>query len=84
MLITTKTYIRKGIVMSHKHFTINERNKIEILNKEGYSARKIADILNYNNSSISRELARCGDEYSSIEAQKDYDSKSKTKVEKLN
>ena len=50
MLITTKTYIRKGIVMSHKHFTINERNKIEVLNKEGYSARKIAGILNYNNS----------------------------------
>ena len=83
MLITTKTYIRKGIVMSHKHFTINERNKIEVLNKEGYSARKIAGILNYNNSSISRELARCGGEYSAIEAQKYYDDKSKNKGRKI-
>lgn len=65
--------------MSHKHFTINERNKIEVLDKEGYSARKIANILGYNNSSISRELKRCGDEYSAVEAQNDCDNKSKNK-----
>ena len=69
--------------MSHKYITINERNKIEVLNKEGYSARKIADILDYNNSSISRELKRCGSEYSAIEAQKDYDNKSRNKGRKV-
>ncbi|WP_276862847.1 helix-turn-helix domain-containing protein [Anaerococcus tetradius] len=28
--------------MSYKHLTINERNKIEVLRKEGYSSRRIA------------------------------------------
>lgn len=68
--------------MSHKHFTINERNKIEVLNKEGYTGRKIAEILDYNNSSISRELLRCVGEYSADEAQKNYDEKSKSKGRK--
>ena len=31
--------------MSYKHLTLNERNKIEVLNKEGYSSRRIAKIL---------------------------------------
>ncbi len=53
MLITTKTP-RKEIVMSYKHITINERNKIEVLNNEGYSARKIAKILGFHHSTISR------------------------------
>lgn len=83
MLITTKTYIRKGIVMSHKHFTINERSKIEVLNKEGYSARKIAKTLGYHHSSISRELARCTDYYCAFEANQDNINKSKIKGRKI-
>ena len=31
--------------MSFKHLTLNERNKIEVLIKEGYSSRGIAKIL---------------------------------------
>lgn len=29
--------------MSYKHLTINERNKIAVLSKEGYSSRRIAN-----------------------------------------
>lgn len=65
--------------MSYKHITINERNKIEVLHKEGYSARKIAGILGYHHSSISRELARCKDLYSATYSQIDYNIKSKNK-----
>lgn len=32
--------------MSHKYFTINERNKLEVLLKENYRISKIAEILN--------------------------------------
>ena len=31
--------------MSHKYFTINERNKLEVLLKENYRISKIAEIL---------------------------------------
>ena len=65
--------------MSHKYITINERSKIEVLNKEKYSAREIAEILDYHHSSISRELARCSVEYSAVEAQIDHDNKSSKK-----
>mgnify|MGYP000467827081 CR=1 FL=1 len=34
--------------MSYKHLTLNERNKIEVLNKEGYSSRRIMKILYMN------------------------------------
>lgn len=56
--------------MNYKHFTTDERSKIDILNKEGYSARKIAVILNKHHSSISRELNRnsFGEIYNSVEA----------------
>lgn len=42
--------------MSHKYLTINEINKIEVLNKEGYSSRKIEKILGFHYSTISREF----------------------------
>lgn len=42
--------------MRYKHLTLNERNKIELLNKEGYSSKRISMILGFNHSSISREL----------------------------
>ena len=67
--------------MSYKHLTINERNKIEILNKEGYSSRRIAKILGFHHSTISRELKRCGDDYEAIYAQKDKIKKSSSKEE---
>lgn len=49
--------------MSYKYITMDCRNKIEVLNNEGYSAIKIAKILGYHHSSISRELKRCKDKY---------------------
>lgn len=65
--------------MSHKYITMDYRNKIEVLCKEGYSARKIANILGYHHSSISRELKRCNGEYLAHKAQKDYESKAQNK-----
>ena len=56
MLIITKTFT--GVNMSYKHLTINERNKIEVLIKEGVSLRRIAKILGFHHSTISRELKR--------------------------
>lgn len=44
--------------MSHKYLTLNERNKIEVLHKEGYSSRRISKILGFHHSTISRELKR--------------------------
>ena len=68
--------------MSYKHITIYERNKIEVLNKEGYSARRIAETLGYHHSSISRELQRCEGNYSADKAEEDYKIKSKAKGRK--
>lgn len=42
--------------MSYKHLTINERNEIEVLSKDGYSSRRIEKILGFNHSTLSREL----------------------------
>lgn len=69
--------------MSYKYITINERNKIEVLNKEGYSAGKIAKILGYHHSSISRELARYNDGYCANQADQDHINKSKNKGRKI-
>lgn len=33
--------------MSYKHLTVNERNKIDVLNKEGYSYIRISKILGF-------------------------------------
>lgn len=58
--------------MNYKHLNTFERGKIEALNNMGYSARKIAKILNRDNSTISRELKRLAIKYASSVAQDDY------------
>lgn len=68
--------------MSYKHLTINERNKIEVLSKEGYSSRRIAKILGFHHSTISRELKRCDNKYEAIYVQKDKIKKSSSKGRK--
>lgn len=45
-------------MMSYKHFTLEERICLQKLLSEGYSFRKIADILGRNVSSVSREVNR--------------------------
>ena len=51
--------------MSHKYFTINERNKLEVLLKENYKISEIAKILNRHRATIYREIKRINGEYSS-------------------
>lgn len=68
--------------MSYKYLTLNERNKMEVLNKEGYSSRRIAKILGYHHSTISRELKRCKGAYKAIDADKDKMYKSSHKGRK--
>ena len=69
--------------MSYKYLTINERNKIEVLSKEGYSSRRIARILGFHHFSISRELKRCDNGYEAIYAEKDKIEKSSSKGRKV-
>lgn len=61
---------------------MDDRNKIEVLNKEGYSARKIATILGFHHSTISRELNRCKDFYHARDAQAKRNELSKLKGRK--
>lgn len=49
--------------MSYIHFTLSERKYLQELLSEGYSFRKIADILGRNVSSISREVNRNKSKY---------------------
>ena len=65
--------------MSHKHFTINERNKLEVLLKENYKISKIAKILNRHRATIYREIKRINGEYSSENAQEDANIKAANK-----
>ena len=65
--------------MSHKYFTINERNKLEVLLKENYKISKIAKILNRHRATIYREIKRINGEYSSENAQEDANTKSANK-----
>jgi len=44
--------------MSHKHFTINERNKLKVLLKENYKIVRIAEILEKDRTTIYREIKR--------------------------
>ena len=44
--------------MSYCHFTIDEREKIYLLHNKGLSIRNIAQKLERNPSSVSRELRR--------------------------
>ena len=55
--------------MSHKYFTISERNKLEVLLKENYKISEIAKILNRHRATIYREIKRTNGEYSSENAQ---------------
>lgn len=68
--------------MSYKHLTLNDRNKIEVLSKEGYSSRRIAKILGFHHSTISREWKRCDNDYEAIYAEKDKIEKSSSKGRK--
>ena len=69
MLITIKT--NTDVNMSYKHLTLNERNNIEVLVKEGYSFRRITKILGCHRSTVARELKRCKAEYRPYTAEKD-------------
>lgn len=80
MLLITKT--NTGVNMSYKHLTLNERNKIEVLNKEGYSSRRIAKILGFHHSTISRELKRSSKNYQALKAEDDKLKKSSLKGRK--
>ena len=44
--------------MRYHHFTTCDRGRIEVLHKEGYSARKIGAAVGRHHSSISRELGK--------------------------
>ena len=61
--------------MSYKRLTLNERNKIEVLNKEGYSSRRLAKFLECHHSTVARELKRCNTEYEADLAERDKESK---------
>ena len=65
--------------MSYKYFTINERNKLEVLLKENYKISKIAKILNRHRANIYRENKRINGEYSFENAQEDANTKSANK-----
>ena len=55
--------------MSHRYFTINERNKlVEVLLKENY---KISKILNRHRATIYCEIRRINSEYSFENTQSD-------------
>lgn len=68
--------------MSYKHLTLYERNKIELLNKEGYSSRRITKILGCHHSTIARELKKYDTEYEAHLAEIDKESKSSLKGRK--
>ena len=65
--------------MSYKYFTINERNKLEVLLKENYKISKIAQILNRRRATIYREIKRINGEYSSENAQANTNKKATNK-----
>lgn len=68
--------------MSCKQLTLNERNKIEVLNKKGQSSRRIAKILECHHSTVARELKRCDTEYEADLVERDKESKSSLKGRK--
>ena len=49
--------------MSHKYFTINERNKLEVLLNENYRIKRITEILEKDRAAIYREIMRVKGEY---------------------
>ena len=69
--------------MSHKYFTINERNKPEVLLKKNYKISKITQILNRHRAAIYRGIKRINGEYSSENAQSDANAKAANKRRNL-
>ncbi len=65
--------------MNHKYFTINERNKPEVLLKKNYKISKITQILNRHRAAIYRGIKRINGEYSSENAQSDANAKAANK-----
>ena len=59
----TKTEHKKVTMLSYTHFTLEERICLQELLSKGYSMRKIADILDRNVSSVSREIKRNKSKY---------------------
>ena len=55
--------------MSYIHLTIEKRSQIEVLRREGYSVRRIANLIGVHYSTVARELNRIEGEYSAIKAQ---------------
>ena len=55
--------------MNRKHFTINERNKLEVLLKENYKIVRIAEIFEKNRTTIYREIKKVKGEYCAEKAQ---------------
>lgn len=58
MKLPQQTLYKGVLLMSYKHFTTNDRIRIEVLRKLGKSTRQIAIELNRHHSSIARELKR--------------------------
>ena len=58
--------------MSHHHFSLIERGKIEELNKLGYSSRAIGERIGRHHSSVARELQRLPTHYTAQAASEDY------------
>lgn len=60
--------------MSYNHLNTYERGRIEVLNKIGYSSRKIAIIVGRHHSTIARELKRIGNpqDYDAQKAHNNY------------
>ena len=68
--------------MSYKHLPLKEKNKIEVLNKEGYSSRRIAKILGCHHATIAGELNPCNNAYKAHPAEEDKKHKSSLKGRK--
>lgn len=65
--------------MSYILLTLNERNKIEVLNKEGCSSREISKILVFHHFTIAREINRCKGNYLANTTQTERDIKASLK-----
>lgn len=65
--------------MSYIHLSIEKRSQIEILRKEGYAVRRIANWIGVHHSTVARKLNRDEGKYSAIKAQQLAISKSTNK-----
>ena len=55
--------------MSYIHLTIEKRSQIEVLQREGYSVRRIASLIGVHHSTVARKLNCVEGEYPAIKAQ---------------